>query len=337
MKKILYVIVALVVIYLILCIIGPAKTKVARSVAINAPVGVVKTQLLDFQFFRDKWSPFTELDPNMKSTYEGTVGTPGYKYHWEGNKDVGKGSMEYLGSSGDTMKVKLQFIEPWEGISDVGFIASGDDKSTTVTWAMESHNAFFTRPMMLFMNMDKMLGTEFEKGLNKLKTVMESMATEPKKYNGYEIHESTWEAKSYVGKRAMVKFDKMSAFFADNFPKIFAELGKAKVQPLMAPSALFFMWDEANKQADCAAVACVPAGTTAKGWETFNTPAGQVLHIAYYGSYEKSMDAHMAMDAYMKEKNLQQSVVIEEYVTDPMTEKDTAKWLTNIYYLVSTK
>jgi effector-binding domain-containing protein len=85
---------------------------------------------------------------------------------------------------------------------------------------------------------------------------------------------------------------------------------------------------------DVAAVMEVANGVKLEGVEKFETPASKVLMIEYFGAYDKSARAHYAMDAYMKEKGLTQASVIEEYANDPMTEKDTAKWQTNIFYLV---
>ena len=71
------------------------------------------------------------------------------------------------------------------------------------------------------------------------------------------------------------------------------------------------------------------------GWETINAPAGKAVEIDYLGAYTKMQSAYMAIDDYMNEKGLKSnSFVVEEYITDPMAEKDTAKWLTKIYYYV---
>lgn len=333
MKKVLYVIIGLVVLYVLLCLFGPAKVKVERSISINAAVPVVQNALLDFKFFQEKWSPWTALDPAMKVTYTGESGKPGSGYAWESDKkEVGKGSMEFIALRNDSILQKLRF--DGQGDADVYLITEAEGAGTKVTWGMAFEIGFFGRAPMLFMSMDKMVGPDYEKGLASLKNVMESMASEPKTYNGYEVKEINWEEKTYLGKRAKLGFDKLQAFFGDNYGKIFSELGKNKIEPLAAPSAIYWFWDEEKKETDCAAVACVPNGTKVKGWETFTIPAANVLQIAYYGAYEKSMNAHMAMDEYMKEKSKEQVYVIEEYVTDPMNEKDTSKWLTNIYYVL---
>ena len=334
MKKVLYVIVALAVIYLVLCVASPSVIKVQRSVSMNAAADAIKSQLTDYNVFA-KWSPWAEKDTAMKITIDGVPGNVGHKYNWEGNKDVGKGTMELTKISTDTVAEKLDFAG--KGVSDVFFIFKPEGATTNLTWAMDMNIGFFGRGMMLFFKgkMDKMLGGYFENGLAKLKEVMEAQPV-VKLYNGYEIKAVVWLERNYYGKKATVAFDKLGGFYAENFPKIFNDAVNAKLAHTGPPSSIFFSYDEQKKQTECAAVISIPAPQTLKGWEKFNVPATDVaLYIAYYGAYDKSAKAHQAMDDYMKEKGLTHSVVIEEYITDPMTEKDTAKWLTNIYYVIN--
>lgn len=332
MKKIIYVIIGIAIIYLLLCLFGPSQIKIERSVAVNAPIELVKAKLGDLKFMHDEWSPWTELDPKMKTSYEKNIGEVGHKYSWKGNKDVGEGTLEITKIEGDSIVMNLHF----EGMGDskTYYTVIADNSGNKVTWGIEMNIGFFGRGMMLFMNMDKMMGADFEKGLVKFKMAMEKMpvkgdATE------YTIEELNWEEKTFIGKKGTFKFEQLSAFFGENYGKLFADLGKAKEQPIMAPSAIYFKWDDKTGETECAAVANVSKGTTVKGWDVFSIPASKVLHIAYYGSWGKSMNAHMAMDEYIKKNNLpMQSHVVEEYVTDPMIEKDTAKWLTNIFYVL---
>lgn len=151
----------------------------------------------------------------------------------------------------------------------------------------------------------------------------------------YNIEEINWEAKTYYGvKSEKLSFDKISAFFGESYGKIGAAMQQAKAEMISAPSAIYFTFDEKTMVTDVAAVMEVANGTVLQNMEKFDLPASQVLKIAYYGTYEKSGEAHYAMDDYLKAHNLTPTFVLEEYVTDPMTEKDTTKWLTNIYYLV---
>jgi effector-binding domain-containing protein len=338
LKKIIYVIAGLVVIYLVLCLIGPKKVQVERSITVNASNDLVKSKLTDFQFFQ-QWSPWAEKDTAMKITLEGEIGQPGSKYSWQGNKAVGAGSMELIAINGDTVLQKIIFIEPYSGGGDVYLVAKANGNNTNVTWGTKFEINFFMRAMMLFMSMDKMIGAEYEKGLAKFKTVIEATPTETasniKTYNGFEIKEVIWSGRNYFGKKATIAFDKLSDFFAESFPKIFNDAINGKLEHTGPPSAIFYTYNEEKKETECAAVISVPDGQQLKGWEKFNVPAANLaLHIAYYGSYDKLANAHKAMNDYMKEKGLANNFVIEEYISDPMTEKDTTKWLTNVYYVI---
>ncbi len=330
MKKVAYVLGGLVLLYLILALIGPSTIKVERSISINKSVNTIATALTDFKFFHEKWSPWTEKDPAMTTNYSGNAGEIGHRLEWSGNKEVGKGSMELASVRGDSICQKLSF--EGEGDSKSYYITKPTGDSTQVTWGIAFDVGFMGRPFMLFMNMDKMMGADFEKGLGNLKRAIEEIKEEPK----FEIVEQNWEERTYIGKRATVStennMEKLTAFFMENFPLLFMGLEKNKIQPMSPPSAIYFKWEE--KQADLAAVASVAKGTNVKGWETFTLPAGKVLMIAYMGPDEGSMAAHNAMGEYIKKNSLEQMNVVEEYVTDRETEKDPAKWLTNIYYLV---
>ena len=174
MKKVLYVIGGIALIYLVFCLFGPSVIKVERAVSINASADVVKSKITDYAVF-NQWSPWAEKDPAMKFTLEGTAGTVGHKYAWEGNKEVGKGTMTLTKVDGDLITEDLHF--DGRGVSSVSFALKPEGTGTNVTWGIDMNIPFFGRGMMLFMKgkMDQMLGGDFEKGLGKLKTVVESI------------------------------------------------------------------------------------------------------------------------------------------------------------------
>ena len=332
MKKILYIIIALLLVYLVLALFGPKEIKVERSISIAKPALFVKSMLGDFKYFHDEWSPRSEKDTAMKTTYKGNPVEIGHFYSWEGNKEVGKGEMEIVSISADSLVQRLSF----EGMGDskAYFIVKDNDSITNVTWGMIFDVGFFGRPMMLFMDMDKMLGADYEKGLTKLKSKLESIVERVPTAN-YEIKEVQWEEKTFIGsKKTKLESDKLGTFFAENWPKMWIELEKEKIKPAMSPCGLFYSWDEKGKSTECVAAICIPNGKTLKGYETYSVPTGRVLSVPYYGAPEKSIEAHYAMDEYLKSNKLDYKFVIEEYVTDPTLEKDTARWLTNIYYIL---
>ena len=165
---------AVIVLLLIVIVTRPDTYHVERSTTISATPEVVYGHVADFHKW-DAWSPWEKLDPQMKKTYEGTPGTVGASYTWSGNDDVGAGKMTILAlEPNKRISINLQFIKPFESNPKNGFAFEGAGKETKVTWSMEGTNNFVGKAMSLFMDMDKMIGKDFEKGLADLKKVTES-------------------------------------------------------------------------------------------------------------------------------------------------------------------
>jgi len=333
MKKILYVIIGISSIYLILCLFGPSKIKVERSIDIKtASIDELQHKLADLKFFHDTWSPWTRRDPNMKTIYTGVCCEAGSAYRWESELDsVGKGTMTFNKFTPDSVLLTLNF--DGMGDNELYFITKpANDGNIHVTWGVIFDIGFFGRVPMMFINMDKMIGPDYETGLGNLKKEIESLPIESA--TNYEVKELNWDSKTFYGVKDKLSFEKLPVFFGISYGKIGEALGKAKTQPIGMPKAIYFTFDEKTMVTDVAAVMEVANGTKLIGVEKFETPTGKVLLIEYFGAYDKSANAHYAMDTYMKEKGLAQTFVLEEYANDPMTEKDTAKWQTNIFYLV---
>jgi hypothetical protein len=141
-----------------------------------APPDVVFAQVNDFHRW-DGWSPWAKLDPNMKQEYSGPAAGEGAVNKWMGNDDVGEGQMTIVESKpAERIRIKLEFLKPFEQSSITVFDFKGDAKQTKVTWIMEGDNNFMGKAMSLVMDMDKMVGKDFEKGLGQLKAVSEAEA-----------------------------------------------------------------------------------------------------------------------------------------------------------------
>jgi hypothetical protein len=128
-----------------------------------------------------RWSPWEELDPGMKKDFSDPSSGPGAWYAWQGNKDVGSGKMEIATVEPQKgVTEKLHFLEPFpsEAESSIALVPSGD--GTQVTWAIEMKQGFVPKAFGLVMDMDAMLGADFEKGLAKLDTVATLAAEERK-------------------------------------------------------------------------------------------------------------------------------------------------------------
>jgi uncharacterized protein YndB with AHSA1/START domain len=172
LKKVLLVIVAAVALVVIvvggLALRQPDAYKVQRSVTMAVPPEAVYQQVADFKAW-DRWSPWAKLDPKMKTEFGGTPGAPGSTYAWVGDDKVGEGRMTITAATPpSTVSIKLEFIKPFASVADTTFIFAPEGGGTKVTWAMAGKNEFLGKVMCVFMDMDKMIGKDFEKGLAQL-------------------------------------------------------------------------------------------------------------------------------------------------------------------------
>lgn len=344
LKVFLILLGSLLALLLLLAAMSPAAYRYERSVRIEAPPGRVYPNIATLEAM-DRWSPWNERDPGMRKTYEGTDGHVGAVQRWEGNKDVGKGLQRIAAiEPGRSVTTDLEFIEPWASKSTAEVSVTAEGEGSRVTWALYGENDLLGRIFGLLMDMDAMLGKDFEHGLAMLKAQVEereaNMRAElaAKTMNGFVIETVTRPETVYVGKRdRTLKWDAVQTFYASVLPMAFEAAGKAGLAPAGHPSGVYFLWDEKNKLTDLFAGVPIAAAAEVKvpGVETLVVPASRMLHIAYYGDYAGIGAAHEAMDAMIAAKGLDHyGNVIEEYVTDPTAEPDTTKWLTNVYYMV---
>jgi len=151
----------------------PDTFRVQRAASIKAPPEKIFALINDFKAWAT-WSPWEKKDPAMKRTYGATTSGKGAAYAWEGNKDVGQGSMEITESSPPSkIAVRLDFLKPFEAHNIVEFTLEAKGDATSVTWAMRGDTPYFAKIIHVFINMDDMVGKDFEAGLANLKAVAE--------------------------------------------------------------------------------------------------------------------------------------------------------------------
>jgi uncharacterized protein YndB with AHSA1/START domain len=152
----------------------PAEFRITRNATISAPPPAVFAQVNDFHKW-EAWSPWAKLDPAAKSTFEGPTAGEGAIFKWAGNSDVGEGSMIITESRPSALiRIKLDFVEPFAATNTAEFTFKPEGNGTNVTWSMEGKNNLIGRVMCLFMDMDKMVGGQFEKGLASMKSIVEA-------------------------------------------------------------------------------------------------------------------------------------------------------------------
>lgn len=180
-KAILAVVIALLI--AIVGVLGFAATKpdtfeITRSATIGAPPAVVFPHVNDFQKWRG-WSPWENLDPNLKRTYSEKTAGEGATYAWVGNSQAGEGKMTITESRpNERIVLKLDFVKPMQATNKVEFLFKPEGDGTNVSWTMDGENAFIGKVFAVFVNMDAMVGGSFEQGLASLKAVAEKEAAQ---------------------------------------------------------------------------------------------------------------------------------------------------------------
>lgn len=166
------VVAALIVGLLAIAATKPAEFRVKRSARINASPERIFPHINDFHRWVN-WSPYESLDPDMHKTMSGAPAGKGAIYEWEGNAKAGKGRMEILDSSLDRIGIKLDFEKPFKAKNMSEFVLTPNGTSTDVTWSTYGPQPFMSKVMSVFINMDNLIGRDFERGLQNLKSVAE--------------------------------------------------------------------------------------------------------------------------------------------------------------------
>lgn len=173
MKTLLYIVAVVVLLIVILSIVAPKSFNVSRKIEVE------KNQEEVFAVLRSlkeqaNWSPWADRDPNMKSEFRGMDGEIGSVNHWIGNKQVGEGEQEIIGLEPyNKIETELRFLKPWKATNIGYFLLKPTAFGTEVTWGFSGRSAFPMNIMMLFMNMDKTIGKDFEMGLYRFKSYIE--------------------------------------------------------------------------------------------------------------------------------------------------------------------
>src|SRR5437588_875416 len=242
LKIIGIVILAVVIIGAIISFILPTKMHTERSIVIKAPKEVI-FQNVKMYANMVKWSPWVEKDTAMKTEIGGTDGTVGAIWKWVGNKEVGEGEQTVTKiDEPNSIASDIHFIKPMEGHATSSVNLADTANGVKVTWRTDFEMPRPWNIFSLFMNVEKEMNTTFERGLAKLKDLSEKEAASG--YTMANINEVTVEPKTYIGIKKTVTFDNISPFFAENMPKLFADMKNANIQLTEPMAGLYYSFDE---------------------------------------------------------------------------------------------
>jgi effector-binding domain-containing protein len=314
----------------------PGTYKVERSIVIQTEASVPFKMAADFRAW-DLWSPWHEIDTLMKKEYSETSGEVGSWYTWDSkNPNAGMGKATIMALEENRMienKLDLNgmgtakamyFFEPDAEGTKVIWTLEGDAKGTPWYWQILGK--------YMYLNMDAMVGGDYEKGLKKLKAVCEN---QPKgeQVAGFDTEEREVPAMKVAGIRAKVKTSEMnSALFAKWFGTITQSLSKQQLQPAGAPMTIYHAYGP--KEVDVEAAIPVATIGTNEGQVVFRDMSGsKAFVLKYHGGYGNMESVYTAAYEHIASKGMSsKGAPFEIYITDPGTEKDTAKWFTDIVF-----
>ena len=151
----------------------PATFRIERTASIAAPPERIFPLVKDFRGWR-AWSPYEKLDPEMKRTFSGATCGKGAAYAWDGNSKAGAGRMEITDAAAPSkVVIRLDFDRPFKAHNVAEFSIEPRPDGSRVTWTMTGPNLFMGKVMSVFMNMDTLIGKDFEAGLANLKAIAE--------------------------------------------------------------------------------------------------------------------------------------------------------------------
>lgn len=340
-KSLLFLVLILVIGALIYVAVQPNDYNVTRTKTINAPVEIVYNNIMDFKNW-EHWSSWAEKDSNLVITYPKKTKGIGGHYSWE-DKD-GIGTMKTLATvENASIDQEMQFgdFEP----SKIQWVFKPHANGTTeVTWSMIGENIPFGFKAFALSQggFDTMIGPDFDRGLEKLDSLM-VIEAEKQKANAFRLSAvKTIDVarQKFIGYKQTTRIkdamDEMTKLFMEFLPKA-GQYAATNLQPGdYTPGTVYTKWDEATDEAEFYIGLMLNKNIApAEGMTAITLPRGKAVSISKYGNYGiGDFEAHTAIDNYLKSNSLTQGKLMWElYVNDPSTVKPE-NIQTDVYYAI---
>lgn len=332
LKIILIIILILVGLYLLISLFLPSRFDVSRTININGPQRAVFAQVSDFKNW-EAWSPWLAEDSTMTFKYPDKTSGKGASYSWT-SENMGNGNMQMLEVIDmDTLRTAINF-EGMDPANGYWYINDVSKNRTQVTWGFTGELSFFERFYGLFM--EGMVASSFETGLGNIKYLVESQDNQLVELPVNRVSKDSITYLSVTETISMTDMAELgSELFARNYGRILSYLGKKAASLITGPPfAIYHEWNEETRQTTIEFA--IPVNTELPGEDDIKKrilSASQGLEIDYRGPYSLTGQAHVQIEEYAKNNDVELgSFGIEFYVSDPAVEPDTSKWLTKVYY-----
>ena len=336
LKRLLIGVTVVIALYFVLALFAPSNYKVERVREITASPEAVYAQLSSFQGWQG-WSPWQERDPGMVNTLEGEDGTVGCTQHWKGDPDLsGEGQIKFTEFiENEKVGYELTFQESM--VSNGAISIEATETGSKVHWQNAGEIPFIMRTAAwLFMDMDKMMGPDFERGLEKIDSLAMIKQQEMDAKAEYVISEVAFPTTFYYG----IRYDTLisavdSSLYAMTYGKLGAFCGTNHVTPAGPPVSINISWD--HEKGRCVIMPAFPVAETGSSVgeiEFFTVDSCKAAVLDYYGDYGNMEAAYRQMGKYLQVHRFTSELSMEVYLTDPTTVEGMDQCLTKIYFFL---
>jgi effector-binding domain-containing protein len=332
LKKIIgYILLGVLAILIILAIILPRNITINTSKEIAAPSTYVYN-LINNQKNMPYWNAWATESKDMVVTYDNISIGKGSGYAWT-SESMGNGKISYTDA---VVSKSISADLMMEGMDTSRYtinLTEAKDK-TKIDWEYHTHLSF---PKNI---MGPIMGYFIKKYNGKSIANIEAEVLKRKQgiYCGLQLNEVAQNARYFVTSRNKVSFDKISQYYQQNIAAIYQKLQTDGISASGPPCSLFYTYEERAQTTDMAVAVPILSPKAVKDLTSENLQQSNAIVVDFYGNNNDNKLAHNAASDYIKDrKYLYASPIVEEYVTDPLKEKDQSKWLTKIYYYVAEK
>jgi effector-binding domain-containing protein len=329
-KKFLLGLLGLCILLVLVGFLLPGKFEVTKSLTIQAPAAYSFEEVNGLENW-EKWSYWNTLDTGMQVTYGETRAGVGGWYSWE-SEDLGSGKLLITESvPNSSIKADLMFMESDTAKAWYTFEPDGD--GTKLTMGMSTD--FGMNPIARWYGF-AMMRSEMDKAFDHNLAQLKALAEGKPKFSVL-MAEETVQPVSYIGLATTMSPKDMNAVskqMEKMYTELFTALQKAKVEMQGHPFSMYPKWSTESMDMVCALPVSADAKLPAK-YKVMQTQGGKAVKATHMGNYDNLQATHDELNRYIEYKKFEYNgAPWEVYVTDPMVEKDTAKWITEIYYPV---
>ena len=331
LKKIGIVLLAIVAVVVCTSYLLPSTSHVERSHVMKAPVAVIYDQVNTLKNWK-AWSPWYRMEPTAKMEYGNLPSGAGAWYAWSGEK-TGSGRMTVVHAQPDSV-VNFEMEFTGQGKAYAGFIFTPEGNNTKVTWTFKSEPTLNPVARWFgFLAMEKLLAPDYEAGLVNLEKVSDSVAKAKPPAPEIIISSMEIDEQPVLTVRSTIPVTEITNTLIKSFGMVGAYIKKHNLKQAGPVFAIYHSYNESGTTDMEAGVPIDKADKGSGEVKGSKIEKGEVAVADYYGPYEGTKKAHEMVTTWIKERNRAvKGSPWESYVTDPMTEKDSNKWLTKVYY-----